>query len=129
MHGDDLITAGAKPNLDWFESQLESHYELRKGSRFGPGLQDAQEGRVLNRISKWTDAGIDYEADPRQVEKLVECLDLEGANCVVTPGLEPLREQLDEEQPLSQSEHTGFRGHAARGIMTLPSILPTSSSI
>jgi hypothetical protein len=114
VHGDDFTTAGARPNLDWFESQLESHYELRKGGRIGPGPQDAKEGRVLNRIIKWTDAGIEYEADPRRVEKLVESLDLEGAHSVDTPGLKPLREQLDEEQPLPQSEHTGFRGHAAR---------------
>ena len=115
VHGDDLTTAGAKPNLECFESHLESHYELRKGGRIGPGPQDDKEGRVLNRIIKWTDAGIEYEADPRQVEKLVEFLDLEGANSVIAPGLKPLREQLDEEQPLPQSEHTGFCGHAAWG--------------
>ena len=115
VHGDDFTTAGAKPNLDWFESQLESHYELRKGGRISPGPQDAKDGRVLNRIIQWTNAGIEYDADPRQVEKLVESLDLEGANSVVTPGVKPLREQLDEKRPLPQSEHTGFRGHAARG--------------
>ena len=40
---------------------------------------------------------MEYEADPRQVEKLVESLDLEGANSVVTLELKPVHEQLDEE--------------------------------
>jgi len=31
VHGDDFTNAGAKPDLDWFESALEAKYELRKG--------------------------------------------------------------------------------------------------
>ena len=115
VHGDDFTTAGAKAHLDWFESQLESQYELRKGGRIGPGPKDCKEGRILNRIVRWTDTGIEYEADPRQVEKLVESLSLEGANSVVTPGLKPLSEQILQEKPLPPGEHTLFRGHAARG--------------
>ena len=115
VHGDDFTTAGAKAHLDWFESQLESQYELRKGGRIGPGPEDCKEGRVLNRIVRWTSTGIEYEADPRQVEKLVESLSLEGANSVVTPGLKPLSEQILQEKPLPPGEHTLFRGHAARG--------------
>ena len=37
VHGDDFTTAGAKPDLDWFESELEAKYELRKDGRIGPG--------------------------------------------------------------------------------------------
>ena len=44
VHGDDFTTAGAKPDLDWFESELESRYELRKGGRIGPGHDDDKEG-------------------------------------------------------------------------------------
>ena len=62
VHGDDFTTTGSKPNLDWFEAQLESSYELRKGGRIGPGPQDDKEGRVLNRIIRWTATGIEYEA-------------------------------------------------------------------
>ena len=69
----------------------------------------------MNRIIRWTATGIEYEADPRQVEKLVEALDLKGANSVVPPGLKPLPEQLEADKPLSQGEHTNFRGLAARG--------------
>jgi hypothetical protein len=40
VHGHDFTTAGAKPDLDWFESELEAKYELRKGGRIGPGKSD-----------------------------------------------------------------------------------------
>ena len=114
VHGDDFTTAGSKPQLDWFEKTLESKYELRKGGRIGPGHDDAKEGRVLNRIIRWTSEGIEYEADPRQVEKLIEAAGLDGANTVVTPGLKPLAEQLAAEVALESRDHTMFRGHAAR---------------
>ena len=65
VHGDDFTTAGSKPDLDWFEAELESRHELRKGGRVGPADEDAKEGRVLNRIIRWTEGGLEYEADPR----------------------------------------------------------------
>ena len=36
-------------------------------------------------------------------------------NPVVTPGLKPLREQLEGDKPLPQGKHTQFRGNSARG--------------
>ena len=70
VHGDDFTTAGAKPNLDWFESALEAKYELRKGVIIGPCKDDDdKEGRVLNRFARWTEDGLEYEADPRQAKK------------------------------------------------------------
>ena len=51
VHGDDVLMAGAKPDLDWF---------------------DDKEGRVLNIIIRWTQDGLEYEADPRQIERLIE---------------------------------------------------------
>ena len=51
---------------------MEAKYELTVGGRLGPGPADAKEVRVLNRIVRWTSKGIAYEADPRQVEKLLQ---------------------------------------------------------
>ena len=48
------------------------------GGRLGPAATDDKEARVLNRIIRWTGNGLEYEADPRQVEKLLEELDLEA---------------------------------------------------
>ena len=70
---------------------------------------------MLNRVVRWTEKGIEYEADPRQVERLVADNDLVGANGVATPGLKPLAHQIAAEKPLPEREHTRFRGNAARG--------------
>ena len=115
VHGDDFTTVGPKAELDWLETQLEGKYELRKGGRLGPGKDDAKEILVLNRAIRWTETGLEYEADPRQAERLLEGLGLdEKCNKTATPGLRALVEQLVEDKPLPTSEITGFRGQAAR---------------
>ena len=115
VRGDDFTSTGPKFELDWFESQLEGKYELRKGGRLGPADGDCKELTVLNRVIRWTEGGIEYEADPRQVERLIEGLHLgEGCKSVATPGLKPLIEQLEKDEGLPVGGFTEFRALAAR---------------
>ena len=115
IHGDDFTTVGPKCEFDKFENELESKYELKRGGRLGPGKDDAKELTVLNRVLRWTDSGIEYEADPRQGEKLVEGLGLDsGCKSTATPGLKPIIDKLVEDKLLSSSSHTAFRALAAR---------------
>ena len=64
---------------------------------------------VLNRILRWTTEGFEYEADPRQGEKLIEAMRLD-ANCNVaaTPRIKPLLEQLEKDVVLPPGSHTDF---------------------
>ena len=81
----------------------------------GPGKDDDKEGRVLNSIVRWTEDGLEYEADPRQAEKLIESMGLDSkCNSVVTPGLKNTKEQIEEEKDLDQGAHTPYRGNGAR---------------
>ena len=64
--------------LDWLEAKLESGHELRKGGRLGPRENNAKEILFLNRAIRWTESGFQYEADPRQAERLLEGLGLDG---------------------------------------------------
>ena len=114
VHGDDFTAVGPKDALDWYEAALENKYELKKGGRLGPGHGDDKETTCLNRVIRWCDHGLEYEADPRQVEKLVEQLELVGARSCVTPGVKPLLEQFEGDQLLDASRHTAFRALAAR---------------
>ena len=75
VHGDDFTAVGPSFQLDWYEAALESNYELKKGGRLGPGPQDDKEASCLNRIIRWCSDALDYEADPRQIEKLIEELE------------------------------------------------------
>ena len=79
VHGDDFTTAGPKASLDWFVGACREKYELKESERLGGAPGDSKEARVLNRIVRWTDHGLEYEADPRQAEKLIQELGLE--NC------------------------------------------------
>ena len=71
-----------------------------------PGKEDDHEGLVLNRVVWWTSRGIEYEADPRQAEKLIRDTELQGANAVTTPSVKPLTHQLEKEEPLSMADFT-----------------------
>jgi hypothetical protein len=116
VHGDDFTAAGPKSSLDWFESEMRKKYELTVGGRLGPGRRDDKEATVLNRVIRWTPTGIEHEADPRQVERLLEGLELEGEGVkgVVTPGVKVTAHQLLGEVEMAEREHTRFRGLAAR---------------
>ncbi len=116
VHGDDLTTVGSKVNLDWFRRELEKHYELREPHRLGPGPGDDHEALVLNRVVRWTDAGLEMEADPHQAEKLLRDLKLDGDGVKVaaSPGVKATREQLDGDTPLEGQKATPYRAVVAR---------------
>ncbi len=114
VYGDDFTSEGPKCNLDWFKAELEQRYELTETARLGPGPADAKEGRILNRVVRWTEQGIEYEADPRQTERLIQQMGLSGANPTATPGLKLPFDQLKNEEDLEPEKHKAFRGVAAR---------------
>ena len=57
--------------------------------------------RILNRIIRGGKNGIEYEADPRQCERLLESLQLsDDCNGAATPGIKPLPAQIEAEEQL-----------------------------
>ena len=114
VHGDDFTTRGPKEQLDWFEQKLAENYELKVGPRLGAGEHDAKEATVLNRVIRWTETGIELEADPRQIERLLQENGLEGANSVCSPGIRASAAQVLEDEALPDKYHTAFRAAAAR---------------
>ena len=114
VYGDDFTTAGRKPDLDWFREKLEKKYELVEAARLGPGPRDDKAARVLNRVVRWTESGLEYEADPRQAEQLCRDLGLIGAKPLGTPGAKVNSEQLMGDKPLAAEKATPFRAVAAR---------------
>ena len=59
--------------------------------------------------------GIKYEADPRQIERLVVDLGLEGCSTVGTAGVKIDKNMLAKDSPLSPAKNTTYRSIAARG--------------
>jgi hypothetical protein len=116
VHGDDITTVGSKTNLDWFRAELEKLYELKEAARLGPAPEDDKEATVLNRVVRWTATGLEMEADPRQAEKLLRDLKLDGdgVKTAASPGSKATREQLDGDAPLEASKCTPYRAVVAR---------------
>ena len=115
VHGDDFTICGPKRQLDWMKSEMHKKYELTENGRLGPGKDDDKEVKILNRIARWTDRGVEYEADPRQAERLVSDLGLEDAKRVGTPGVKQTFEMTSRDKPLAEEKHTAFKAIAARG--------------
>ena len=114
VHGDDFTSQGPCNQLEWFEKAVAEHYEITVGPRIGPGPSDEKEVRVLNRVIRWTDAGVEYEADPRQAERLMAECGLEQCQSVATPGVRPTGEELASDEALPHKLTTPFRGSSAR---------------
>ena len=114
VHGDDLTATGPADSLDWYEAAVSVEYEVKVGPRLGPGAGDAKEMRVLNRVVTWHDDRVEYEADPRQAERLIEECGLTGSNPMGTPGVKSTFQDHDADEGLEKSLHTPFRGSAAR---------------
>ena len=62
---------------------------------YWPSGQDGTEAIILNPIIRRTDFGLEYEADPRQVEKLLRYLklDVPDVKVAATPGVKATKDQ------------------------------------
>lgn len=114
VYGDDFIAVGKTCELDWYARELAKHYDFAAGGRLGGGEPVDKESRVLNRIVRWANGGIEYEADPRQVERFLKDLGMVGVNPVVTPGLRPAPGKISEDAKLDDSRRAHYRSVVAR---------------
>ena len=88
VHGDDFTILGAERDLDWFRSQIQTRFEVKFRGRIGPDVGDDKSIRILNAIVTWTKEGIEYEADQRHAEIIVQQMGLErDSRKVNTPGV------------------------------------------
>ena len=70
---------------------------------------------MLNRVVRWITRGLEYEADPRQFERLIESQGLDDSGKrTVTPGLKPTKEQMEAESPLEAKMRSPYRADDAR---------------
>ena len=85
VHGDDYFSSGQADQLDWVEAELKKKYEIQS-QRIGGGAGREVEGKILNRIVRWTKGGYEVEADPRHCELVLQQLELNGAKSLSSPG-------------------------------------------
>jgi hypothetical protein len=71
VHGDDFVLTGRAEALDEVKAGMHERFLLKELGRLGGGKGELRELRVLNRVIRWTAAGLKYEADPRHAEIVV----------------------------------------------------------
>ena len=108
----------ARP-FHWYRLELEKLYELKELARLGPGPQDDKEATVLDRVVRCTPGGLEYEAGPRQAERLVRDLSLSGCKAVGFSGVKPTGDQVQADVELAPQKQRPYRAMVARGNSTL----------
>ena len=91
---------------------LGERYTAKLRGILGPDKRDLREISLLNRIVRWGTHGIEYEADPRHHEIIIEQLGLHSAKPVSTPGVKDTSEELSD--PLNEADATLYRSMVAR---------------
>ena len=97
VHGDDFTALGLQQDLDWYQSKLAEHFELKDRGRIGEDCE-LKQLRILNRVITLTEHGLEFEADPRHVDLISRSLGLTSSNAVATPGLKETNADYDAEK-------------------------------
>ena len=130
VHGDDFVSVGPREAARSFQKQLQARFEIKTqvigdlvldvsacaSSGLGTSVERCvPEGRVLNRVVRWTPDGWEVETDQRHADLIVKELGLSEAKPVSTPGENGNREYDAENSGLLSAEDaSNFRGLAAR---------------
>ena len=86
VHGDDFAFEGPPDALKANAKEMKQCGIVKARAVVGPEPTDDKEVSILNRVVRWTDDCLLYEADPKQVEKLLKEADMEGCKSLTTPG-------------------------------------------
>eukprot|EP00973_Karenia_brevis_P046223 6408888-Karenia_brevis.AAC.1 len=113
IHGDDFVSTGTGNALKWMQRIVETSFEIST-TVIGPEAKDRKQAKVLNRTITYTDAGIEYEPDPRHAEIIVNELGLEACNSVVTPGEVEEQFSKEAEKKLSAEQASKYKSIVAR---------------
>ena len=93
VHGDDFTFEGPPQALKEVTASLQKVWLVKVRATLGPEATDDKEVSILNRVIRWTEDALLYEADPRHVEKLLRNAGLEDCKPLGTPGVkEPVSE-------------------------------------
>jgi len=111
VHVDDFLCCADRHQLEWLYMSLAQKFSLKK-EMLGPEADAKTCVKFLGRELRWSDAGIEYEADDKHVKELLTEWCMENCRGVVSPGLK--EDSREESEELSNEEATNFRRAVAR---------------
>ena len=99
---------------------MKGEYEI-KMDVLGPEPGQEKEVKILSRVIRWTEEGLEYEADQRHADLLIKEMGVEKGKSAVTPCIAQTLSQNEvnektkgEEETLTGMEVTRYRSIAAR---------------
>ena len=84
-----------------------------QNKQIGPDKSDEKELKILNRILRYTESGIEMEADLRHAEIIVQQLGLENAKPLSKPSADEVK-RPDDETKLNPEYTTQYKSIVAR---------------
>ena len=98
VHGNDFTFSGTKGELENVRGKMEEWYDIKNRGTMVSGAGEIKEVTILGRTVRWTEKGIEYEADGEHRRKLMAAEGLEeDSNIVVGPAvrMDDEREKMD----------------------------------
>ena len=112
VHGDDFVFEGAECDLRWIQALIQEWFDVKVRGLLGPEPEDMKEITILGRTIRWKEWGIEYEADRRHREKVLEYFGLnEESKGLRSNGIE---KECELEGAADSSCDTEYRGLVAR---------------
>ena len=113
--GDDFTFCGVEKDSFWIRDLLKSWFDIKVRAILGSDGDDDEEVTILGRIVRWRDWGVEYEADPKHRNIVLEYFGFGGeTKRLAYNGEKDDREEEWEKEHLQKEEATAFRGLAAR---------------
>ena len=100
--------------LHWLNKKMQEEYEI-KFQVMGPEKHLSKDVKILNGTLRWTQVGIEYEADLKHAGLVVKETETANMKKRKTPGITVASDALEKAQEdKSFEEQTKFRSVAAR---------------
>ncbi len=109
--GDDFTFLGREKDLLKVLEKMRKLYSIQMTGKMGLDPEDEKKLRILNRVVRWTEARIEYEADDKHATTIVKELGLQEDSKDNTLTKEHGAEEGDQE--LNPKEAAKYRSLAA----------------
>ncbi len=115
VHGDDFTFEGPEDELKKVKEEMESWWDIKVRAVMGDEAGDDKEATILNRTVRWTNEGVEWEADPKHAKIIMEEMGIEEESKGVRSPIsrEGKVEEGDEEE-LTREEASRYRRVSAR---------------
>ena len=93
--------------------EMKKTMYIKNRGIIGPAPGYVKVIRILDRMLTWKESGLEYEADQRHADKIIQDLGLGDSTAVTSPGVQPNVQDNDDDY-MEREEAKIYRGIVAR---------------